>query len=82
MRKKSKAARPIGPKGPNRWRMWRSLDTEVYGRRALVETVNSKVKRKMGDVVYGRTETSRRMEVLLRCVAHDIRRLMDGGHPI
>jgi len=62
--------------------MWRSLDVDVYGRRALVETVNSMVKRKIGNTVYDRAGTSRRMKTLLQCVAHGIRRLMDVGHPI
>jgi exosome complex RNA-binding protein Csl4 len=50
---------------------------EVYSRRSLVETVNSMVKRKMGDVVYGKSETSRHKEVLFRCLAHNLRRLID-----
>jgi transposase len=69
-------------RGVNRSRMKRELlkDTEMmkkYNLRAMSETANSMVKRKMGDTVYGRSELSRRKEVLFRCAAHNFRRLLD-----
>lgn len=53
------------------------FDEKVYSKRSQVETVNSMIKRKMGDTVCGRTEASRHKEVLFRCIAHDIGRLID-----
>ena len=68
--------------GFNRGRMKFFFDKEKYNMRSIVETVNSMVKRKMSDTVYGRTEHTRHKEVLLRCIAHNARRLMDAGHLI
>jgi len=58
------------------------FNKEAYDRRSQVETVNSMVKRKMGDTVYGRSEASRHKEILFRCIAHNIRRLADAGHSL
>jgi len=49
------------------------FDPVTYKRRLIVESVNSMIKRKMGDVVYGRTQWSRRVEILCRCISHNIR---------
>jgi len=65
--------------GFNRGRMKFFFDKEVYDLRSQVETVNSMIKRKMSDTVYGRSEHTRHKEVLLRCIAHNARRLMDVG---
>jgi transposase len=65
--------------GFNRGMMKFAFDKEEYNKRSQVETVNSMVKRKMGDTVYGRSEQTRHKEVLFRCVAHNIRRLNDAG---
>jgi hypothetical protein len=59
--------------------MRHNFDKGIYSRRSLVETVNSMVKRKMGDTVYGKSEASRHKEVLLRCIAHNLRRLFESG---
>jgi Transposase DDE domain. len=65
--------------GFNRGMMKFFFDKDVYDQRCQVETVNSMIKRKMGDTVYGKTELSRHKEILLRCIAHNIRRFMDAG---
>ena len=68
--------------GFHRGLMRSELDLGVYARRALVETVNSMVKRKMGDTAHGRTEASRCKGIVLRCVAHNLRRIMDLRHKL
>lgn len=40
---------------------------------AHVETVNSMVKRKMGDVVYGKTLASMALGIKFACIAHNTR---------
>jgi len=52
------------PKGWFRRMMYRDLDKAAYALRCLVETVNSMVKRKMGDVVYGKTPASMPREIV------------------
>jgi hypothetical protein len=66
----------------NRGRMKFFFDRLVYGRRSRIETVNSMVKRKMGDIVYGRSEGSRYKEILFRCVAHNIRGLIETKYSL
>ena len=63
--------------GFNRGRMKFFFDKEVYNLRSLVETVNSMVKRKMGDTVNSRTHLTSAIEVLLRSIAHNFRRLFE-----
>jgi transposase len=64
--------------GPNRKRMRREL-TEgsgkmaAYRKRCLVETVNSMVKRVLGEVLSGRSEETRHSETMFRCIAHNFR---------
>lgn len=70
---------PKAPRGKNRKVMFHDFPKEKYNRRCLVETVNSMIKRKMGDTVYGKTEHSMCMEVLFRCIAHNFRRLFKLG---
>ena len=64
-------------RGFNRGRMKFFFDKEVYNLRSLVETVNSMVKRKMGDTVNSRTKLTSNVEVLLRSIAHNFRRLFE-----
>jgi hypothetical protein len=67
----------IRTKGFNRGRMKFFFDKDVYNLRSLVETVNSMVKRKMGDTVNSRTPLTSAVEVLLRSIAHNFRRLFE-----
>ncbi|MDR0508222.1 MAG: hypothetical protein LBG63_00105 [Candidatus Methanoplasma sp.] len=41
--------------------------------RAISETVNSIVKRVLGDVPGGRSEGTRHSEMMFRCIAHSFR---------
>jgi len=63
--------------GKNRSRMKRELkDTDKkarYNMRSICETVNSMVKRVLGEVLDGRTEGARHSEVMFRCIAHNFR---------
>ena len=67
------------PRGWFRRMMYRDMDTAAYALRCLVETVNSMVKRKMGDVVYGKTLASMAREIKFACIAHNTRLLIDSG---
>ena len=55
------------------------FDPEIYKKRSMVETVNSMIKRNMSDIVRGRNDVSREVEVLCRCAAHNVMRVMDLG---
>jgi hypothetical protein len=77
MAKPSKGESTKKARGFYRGVMKHCFDKGIYSRRSQIETVNSMIKRKMGDVVYGRSETSRHKEVLFRCIAHNLRRLID-----
>lgn len=64
--------------GKNRSRMKRELreGTDLkgtYNMRAISETVNSMVKRVLGEAVDGRNEGSRHSELMFRCIAHNFR---------
>ena len=59
--------------------MDRSLDLPVYRFRSIVETVNSMLKRKMGETVYGKTMESVSKEIRFTALAHNLRLIMDGG---
>ena len=81
-RKEPKLARQSSksvPKGWFRRMMQKDFDDAAYALRALVETVNSMVKRKMGDVVYGKTLASMAREIKFACIAHNVRLLIDSG---
>jgi len=65
------------PGGKNRKRMASSFPSEIYSRRPLIETVNSMIKRNMGDVVYGLSDGSRHKEVMFRCISHNAKRVLD-----
>ena len=65
-------------RGVNRNRMKRELKDgtdikETYNMRAIVETVNSMMKRVLGEVLRGRSEETRHSEAMLRCIAHNFR---------
>ncbi len=64
-------------KGFNRGRMKYFFDRERYDLHSLMETVNSMVKRKMGDVVNSRTPLTSNVEVLFRSITHNFRRLFE-----
>jgi transposase len=79
--RKTEAARTEGSRvrtsGFNRGRMKFFFDREVYNQRSQAETVNSMVKRKMGDTVNSRTDHTSKVEVMLRAIAHNLRRLLE-----
>jgi hypothetical protein len=50
---------------------------KTYGKRAQAETVNSMLKRNLGDALRSRTPKARRNEQLLRVLAHNISLLCD-----
>jgi transposase len=54
-----------------------NFNADIYRKRSLVETVNSMIKRNMSDTVYGRSDQTRCVEIVCRCVAHNIMRIMD-----
>jgi transposase len=54
-----------------------NFNAEIYRKRSLVETVNSMIKRNMSDTVYGKNERTRCIEIVCRCVAHNVMRIMD-----
>jgi hypothetical protein len=65
------------PKGKHRKQMAAAFNKAVYNRRAIVETVNSMLKRKMGDVVYGKKRDTVAKEIKLIVLAHNLRLIMD-----
>jgi hypothetical protein len=70
-----------GPSGYYRRIMSRRLKGsqrgKPYGQRAQAETVNSMLKRNMGDALRSRSPQARRNEQLLRALAHNIALLCD-----
>lgn len=79
MVKSERQASRAAPKGYHRRMMARSLDRAIYRFRSIVETVNSMLKRKMGDTVYGKTMDSISKEIKFTALAHNIRLLLEGG---
>ena len=80
--KSPKAARfawKTAPHGYHRRMMARSLDRSIYRFRGIVETVNSMLKRKMGEIVYGKTMESISKEIKFTALAHNLRLILDGG---
>jgi len=78
------AKRSIGrveptPKGKNRKKMVSLFPSDDYNRRPLVETVNSMIKRKMGDIVYGHSDESRHREVMFKCISHNMTLAFEAG---
>jgi Transposase DDE domain len=45
---------------------------KLYGQRAQVETVNSMMKRNLGDALRARTPEGRRKEQMLRAITHNL----------
>lgn len=54
------------------------LDDDLYGQRAMVETVNSAVKRLVGDAVRARSWYRQFRELTLKCVIYNIDRANKG----
>lgn len=77
--KSARQASKAAPKGYYRRKMHRSLDRSIYCFRCIVETVNSMLKRKMGDIVYGKSMESIAKEIKFTALAHNIRLLLEGG---
>jgi transposase len=48
----------------------------TYGFRSLIETTNSMLKRNLKRIIRARLETSRKNEILLMCLVHNLCRLM------
>lgn len=76
--KSSRSAHEAVPKGWYRRKMYREFDTNAYVFRNLGETVNSMIKRKMGDTAYGKSLDSVTREIKITCLAHNIRLLIDS----
>ncbi len=74
----AKIGRPTekAPKGRHRRNMRnrfkRGADARLYGQRAQSETVNSMMKRNLGDCLRSLLTTRRKQELLLRCLAHNL----------
>ena len=66
------------PNGRYRKLMYTSLNRAMYRFRVIVETVNSMLKRKMGDIVYGKSLDSMAKEIKLAIVAHNLRLLFSS----
>jgi len=66
------------PKGKHRKKMATMFNKAIYNRRSIVETVNSMLKRKMGDIVYGKKPQTVAKEIKLIALAHNLRLIMDA----
>ena len=77
---KAKVGRPANPRWPatDPWR--RTMQQQLagsqkgkrYGQRAQVETVNSMIKRNLGDATTARTRRGREMELLMKVLVHNL----------
>jgi hypothetical protein len=76
--KSQKSAGKHRPGGRYRKNMPDTIGESLYNFRAIVETINSMLKRKMGDTVYGRSIFSIQKEVLLMMIAHNLRLLWES----
>ncbi len=63
-----------------RQRFDRDADKDTYGQRWQVETVNSMIKRNLGSALRAKSAGRRSMELLLRCVTHNIM-VLEGNEP-
>ena len=72
----ARSASKCNPGG--RWRRenYRNFDKTAYALRPLVETVNSMIKRKMGDTLYGKSMSRMADEIKCMCIAHNVRQMM------
>lgn len=66
-------------KGKNRRDMKRRFDKPTFRMRAIIETINSMIKRKMGDTVRGKNMKSVELEIKFKCLAHNVRLLIERG---
>lgn len=64
-------------KGKYRKDMKRGYCRETYNQRAKIETVNSVVKRKMGDIVYSKKVSTQNRELELRYIAYNAKRYVE-----
>ena len=55
-----------------RRRFARRADQRVYGQRAQVETINSMLKRNLGDALRSRSKPRRKAEMMFRTIVHNI----------
>jgi len=85
-RKPSRGSRPgvFSTKGVNRSRMKRimvkcTIAQLKFRMRAIIECMNSMVKRKMGGCVFSRLDATKRTELMCRAIAHNMRRVIDLG---
>ena len=62
-------------KGQYRRKQLKDFDTEAYHQRAIVETVHSVEKRKMGDIVLARGTCQQHKELIFRAFAYNVGRL-------
>jgi transposase len=53
-------------------RFAREADKALYGQRSQSETVNSMMKRNLGECLRSVRPARRRQEMLLRCLAHNL----------
>jgi len=67
------------PGGEYRKKMYETIKDSVYSYRAIIETINSMIKRKMGDTVYGKSMRTIEKEILFTVIAHNIRLLLTSG---
>jgi len=67
------------PGGRYRKTMYETIKNSVYNYRSIIETINSMVKRKTGDTVYGKSMASVEKEILFTVIAHNIRLLLLSG---
>jgi hypothetical protein len=49
------------------------FDTCIYDMRSIAETVNSMVKRVLGEILDGRDAKTRHSEMMFRCIANNFR---------
>lgn len=62
------------------FRMHRPAFDAIYHRRSIVESVNSAIKRRFGETLRSRTETSRVNELLCKLVAYNLTVLIQNLH--
>ena len=77
--KSRRSAHKNYPHGWYRTRMFLDFDSGTYALRSLVETVNSMIKRKTGEIVFEKTLASMAREIKFACIAHNVRLLIDSG---
>jgi len=77
--KSKRSADKWQPGGSYRKVMYRSIDGSPYSYRAIIETINSMIKRKMGDMVYGKTVFTVKKEIQFTVISHNMRLLLESG---